>query len=217
MVAAALTPARPTVRPDLRPVRDVLRSLAGRGDFRAGVLVGILSIALFYYWLLTQVSDFGRLAEAISTEPIYRVGMGVLVPLSFTLFGLNVGVLVVLWRARLRLRAQAGTAFGATAGAFAAGCPLCGAYLLTLLGVTSGLAAMPFGGLELWILAVSVMGFSLYRSLRALQRCAGVQAEGSCAGLSVVRRRDVRLLSLLAGLMAAGLVAMLLVNEPLLQ
>lgn len=195
---------------------ETLRALTRRGDFLVGLAVGVLGLALVYYWLLTQVSNFGRLAEAIRTEPAYLAGIAVLLPVSFGLFGLNFAVLLILRRARLRLGTQAGTALGATAGALAVGCPLCGAYLLTLLGVTSGLAALPFGGLELWTLAAGVMGFTLFRSLGSLKQCAGSHRSASCSGLTNVKRRDVGLLVLLAALMALGLVVMVLVNEPFL-
>lgn len=193
-----------------------LRDLARRSDFLAAAALGMVGLSFGYYILLIQVSDLGRVADAISTEPAYLAGVAVLFPISLGLFGLNLGALVVLRRARMRLRAQAGTALGATTGALAAGCPVCGAYLLPLLGVTSGLAALPFGGLELWALTAGIMGFTLRRSLGALQGCAGDSPGSSCADLPAPRRKEVARLAVVAVLLAAGLMALVLVNEPAL-
>lgn len=194
-----------------------LRSLLGRADFLAALSVGVLVIATVYYWLLSRVSDFGRLTDSMSTEPAYLAGVLVLMPLSFGLFGLNFGVLLTLRRAKLRSRAQAGNAVGAATGALAAGCPLCGAYLLTLVGVSSGLAALPFGGLELWVAAAGVMGFTLSRSLAALRACSASQNVGACATVAPSRRRDVVGLMVAAALIASALALMVLMNEPALR
>ncbi|MBW3590478.1 MAG: hypothetical protein KY393_01280 [Actinobacteria bacterium] len=191
-----------------------LRSLLGRADFLAASLAGVLGLAAVYYGLLSRVSDFGRLADSMSTEPAYLAAVLTLMPLSFGLFGLNFGVLLTLRRAKLRSRAQAGNAVGAATGAFAAGCPLCGAYLLTLLGVSSGLAALPFGGLELWVAAAGVMAFTLSRSLAALRACSGSQDVGACATAAPSKRRDVVGLTVAAVLIASVLAWMVLVNEP---
>lgn len=200
------------LRDDVRVT--TLRFLLSRADFLAASLVGVLGLAAVYYWLLSRVSDFGRLAESMSTEPAYLAGVLTLMPLSFGLFGLNLGVLLTLRRAKLRSRAQAGNAVGAATGALAAGCPLCGAYLLTLLGVTSGLAALPFGGLELWAVAAGVMAFTLSRSLAALRACSASQDVGACATVAPSKRRDVVGLTVAAALIAGALVLMVLVNEP---
>ena len=56
---------------------------------------------------------------------------------------------------------------GVLAGAFASGCPVCGSLLLPLIGISGGLAAFPFRGLELKALAVSLMVISTYFVLKS--------------------------------------------------
>ncbi len=60
---------------------------------------------------------------------------------------------------------------GVLAGAFASGCPVCGSLLLPLIGISSGLAAFPFRGLELKALAVSLMVISTYFVLKSNGKC----------------------------------------------
>ena len=60
---------------------------------------------------------------------------------------------------------------GILTGAFASGCPVCGSLLLPLIGVSSGLTAFPFRGLELKALAVSLMATSTYFALKNNNKC----------------------------------------------
>lgn len=60
---------------------------------------------------------------------------------------------------------------GVLAGAFASGCPVCGSLLLPLIGVSGGLAAFPFKGLELKALALSLMIVSAYFAVKSNNKC----------------------------------------------
>jgi hypothetical protein len=60
---------------------------------------------------------------------------------------------------------------GVLAGAFASGCPVCGSLLLPLIGISGGLAAFPFRGLELKALAVSLMILSTYFVIKSNNKC----------------------------------------------
>jgi len=100
----------------------------------------------------------------------------------------------------------------------ATGCPLCGAYLLTLAGVTSGLGALPFGGLEVWLLAASLMALAFHRSLVALgRRCDPNDASGSCGAVPSTRANDVAGLLLVVVLLATVLVVLVLAHEPAMR
>lgn len=49
-------------------------------------------------------------------------------------------------------------------GAFAPGCAACGIGLASLLGVSAAtLSFLPFGGLELSIIAILIIGFAIYK------------------------------------------------------
>lgn len=110
--------------------------------------------------------------------------------------------------ARARERTSAGiTSAGAgLVGACAVGCRACGAYLFSLLGVGAGLAVLPFGGLELWVLASLLMAATLSRSWGRLD-AACLDGE-ACPKLPDVSRRQTRFgLAVIASLMV-GLIAL---------
>lgn len=94
------------------------------------------------------------------------------------LFGLNVSI--ILQRISMKVGvikesslSGSGTLTGALAGAFASGCPVCGSLLLPLIGISGGLTVFPFKGLELKVLAISLMVISTYFILKGNNKCNG--------------------------------------------
>ena len=88
------------------------------------------------------------------------------------LFGFNVSML--LHRIRMKNKAVKESSLagsGALAAAFASGCPVCGSLLLPLIGISGGLAAFPFRGLELKALALALMLVSTYFVLKSNNKC----------------------------------------------
>ena len=138
----------------------------------AGLVIGYL-----YYWLLTKVTtipmffsmakngDFGAYSY------LYAAIYWILTLSTIVSFGVSVAVLVWLWR-RSRLSKVAGGAntLGAFVGALGAACPVCGAFLLSLLGITGGVAIMPFQGLELNFVSLGLMMGSTVISSRKVKQ-----------------------------------------------
>ncbi len=88
------------------------------------------------------------------------------------LFGLNTSI--ILYKIRLKnkiIKDSSLSGSGILAGAFASGCPVCGSFLLPLIGISGGLAAFPLRGLELKALAVSLMLISTYFVLKNSNKC----------------------------------------------
>jgi hypothetical protein len=146
----------------------LLKLLLRRLDFIVWVGIGAAALAAIYYWLLLQVSTLETVIANFSQEPVYFIAVSVLMPLTLLLFGLNTGLAVLLFQASGRLNWSAGSLIGALVGGFGAACPLCGAFLLSLLGVTAGLAALPFAGLEFWGIATVMMGLAFQASMKRL-------------------------------------------------
>ena len=146
------------------------RQLRRRPDFIAAAATGMLVFALGYYLLLLQVTNVHTMIEKTSRHPAYLVLLSLLVPMSIVLFGLNFGLGTVLWRLRTGRANGSGPVVGAVLGSVGAAWPSCGAFLLSLIGVTAGLSVLPFAGLELWAAATAVMGYTVMRSLRSLDR-----------------------------------------------
>lgn len=194
------------------PVRELL----ARADFLLGMLVGILALASAYYWLLLQVSTLEVTYGNMAREPIYLALIIVLVPASMFLFGFNFALTALLFQINGSLRWMGGSLLGGITGGFGAGCPVCGALLLSLLGVAGGLTVLPFAGLEIWLASVAIMGVAASASLRGLSQkaCDRDTQTGACWRLPPVQARQLTLLALLAAALVANLYWMLRINEP---
>jgi hypothetical protein len=183
---------------------QVAASLWRRPDFVLAVPVGALALA--YYWLLLRVTTVHTMVSKLASQPLYLALLGGLVVIALVLFGLNFGLLGLLVRARAQVRGQGGSVVGIVIGTFGVGCPSCGAFLLSLVGVSAGVSALPFAGLELWFIACLIMAFTLWGSLRALHKgvCATSTSGQTCPALPPVSRRHVALLAVM-GLAVAGI------------
>jgi hypothetical protein len=186
--------------------RQVAASLWRRPDFVLAVPVGALALALVYYWLLLRVTTVHTMVSKLASQPLYLALLGGLVVIALVLFGCNLGLLGLLVRSRAQVRGQGGSVVGILIGGFGVGCPSCGAFLLSLLGVSAGVSALPFAGLELWVIACLIMAFTFWRSLRALSKgvCATPASGQTCPALLPVSRRHVALLAGV-GLAIAGM------------
>ena len=151
-----------------RSQRILLLTLMKRPDFILSGALGALLLVTAYYWLLLQGSRFSMLIDNIRIEPVYFTALKILVPTALILFGLNFGLSTFLFRAGAGVKSLGGSLLGGLAGGFGVGCPLCGAFLLSLVGVTVGLAALPFAGLEIWVASVAVMAFTARAALTRL-------------------------------------------------
>ncbi|MCI0556638.1 MAG: hypothetical protein L0287_37335 [Anaerolineae bacterium] len=157
--------------PSLKHSRHtLLLTIFKRPDFIFSALAGALLLATAYYWILLQASLFSMLIANISSQPVYFTALKILVPASLILFGLNFGLSTILFRAGSGMKSLGSSLLGGLVGGFGVGCPLCGAFLLSLIGVTAGLAALPFAGLEIWVATVAVMAVSLNRALVRLDK-----------------------------------------------
>lgn len=187
--------------------KDTPKNLFFRYDFILSSVVGALLLANVYYWLLLKVSNLTTVYSNIRYEPVYFWGVIILLPLTLLLFGVNFALAIFSFRAKLGVRTQGGTLLGALIGAFGASCPVCGAFLFSLIGVSTGLAVLPFGGLELWFVASLIMGITLWYSLKTLaQRCVGKDAHGkSCWVLPAVNKKFLLVLGIVAFLLILNL------------
>ena len=88
------------------------------------------------------------------------------------LFGFNVSIILQRINMKAKVAKESSlSGSGVLAGAFASGCPVCGSLLLPLIGISGGLAAFPFRGLELKALALSLMLVSTYFVLKNNNKC----------------------------------------------
>jgi hypothetical protein len=188
----------------------LFRTLIKRPDFILSGLAGGLVLATAYYVLLLQGSRLTMLIENIRTEPIYLALLIILASTSLLGFGLNFGLSAILIGAGAGTNFLARSVLGGLVGGFGVGCPLCGAFLLSLIGVGAGLAAFPFAGLEFWAGSSAIMILTLRTALIQLDRttCDPNSREIICWQLPAVKPGVILLFALLSLSLAINLVRM---------
>lgn len=90
-----------------------------------------------------------------------------------SLGGINIAMIAFkIKRARMMNSARSNTAafMGGAFSAFTPGCPACTAPLAVILGAVGGLSIFPMHGLELKLVSVGVLAFSIYWIARGLRR-----------------------------------------------
>src|SRR5438445_11579147 len=193
------------------PDLDARRSLWLRPDALTAGCTGAVLLLTAYYFLLTRVGSLHMVLSATSSRPFYFPLVMLLVAVACGLFGANFAVLNLLMLQRRRSALPLWSLSGASVGAFAAGCPACGALLLSVVGVGSGLSILPFAGLELWSLGNLIMGVTLWRSVRRLRRAACAVETPGCSDPQRLSATHVGMLAVL-GVAALVLLSMLLVS-----
>ena len=115
------------------------------------------------YILLSQSTSF-RIMAAQNTAA-FNWTLVALSVVTAVLFGLSLAMLLRIFSLRQAgTEATPSTLTGTLVAAVASGCPVCGAWLLPLFGIAGSLAVFPFQGLELRVLAILLLGYSILRS-----------------------------------------------------
>ncbi len=130
-------------------------------------LFASLVIGYLYYWLLYRVTTIPSMIQMTKDGEFGRYSYAYFVTYWITaiaiiiLFGISIAVLFWLWRHSI-LSKLAGSSggLGAFIGAFGASCPICGAFLLSLLGVSAGVSIFPLQGLEFNFLSLALIAGS---------------------------------------------------------
>ncbi|MBI2450650.1 MAG: hypothetical protein HYV47_03925 [Candidatus Nealsonbacteria bacterium] len=143
------------------------------------VAINALLIQYFIFLKSTTLAVF--LQSNIVTYNILSISSAILISI---LIGAAVSFLVYHLKLRQASKAGAGRSIlGGIFGAMSTGCPVCGTWVLSILGIGGGLAAFPFQGLELKGLGLFFVGWSVYSSAsaiynyeKALCGCSAVKA-----------------------------------------
>lgn len=159
-------------------------------NFLNGIFYGSIgltaSLALFlvFYWSLRLNASIANLITNFAKDlPFYFWPYVLLTLGTIVLFGLNASVFVYRWRRfgpPKIVKSQSSSAFGAVIGTLASACPICGSTLLSLIGISGGLTAFPFGGLELKVVSFLLMAFPLALMKRDLAKFEKMCTEGTC-------------------------------------
>lgn len=159
-------------------------------------VISSLTIAYLFYWLLYKVTtistmfqnakdgEFGQYSYA------YFATYWTTTLATIILFGISASILVWLWRRSLLSKVSTSSSgLGAFVGALGAACPICGAFLLSLLGVSAGVSIFPLQGLELKFLSLGLIAGS---TAFAASRVTKAIDCGECADISKDRSQVKR-------------------------
>lgn len=134
------------------------------------------SVLFVYYIIFLQTTTWSRFLD--TDIPLY-VWSQILLSLANAI---AIGIAMSMFLAVFEIKQKAGKATLLTAGsllfsAAATGCPVCGAFLLPLIGVSSSLAALPLGGIDVKILSLVVLLYTMYEYAKTLTGVCPVSKE----------------------------------------
>lgn len=137
---------------------------------------GIATIAgaglgTIYYFLTMSIMPI-HFDIALSHEPIHLVTSIILTGTISALGGINIALIAYkINRMKMinSVKTNSSAVLGGAFAAFTPGCPACTAPLAVILGAVGGLSIFPMQGLELKMISVGVLVFSIYWITRGLQ------------------------------------------------
>lgn len=156
----------------MKKLLTALQIIFSKGFYRNVVLAVSLVAAFVSWWLFYQTTTIPTFLENIQNGDFgpysYAYGITYIITtlLIIGLSGISVAAAVWLFKhSKLNnlKAASGGNLGGLVAGAFAMGCPVCGAFLLSAIGITGGLSIFPLQGLELKFLSLGLLaGSTIY-------------------------------------------------------
>ncbi len=175
-------------------------------------LIGIVASLAFFlvlYWGLRLNSSIDMLILSTYDRPLYFWPYVSLTIVAIILFGLNAALMAYrirkwgLPKFRGNIKEQGATGIGSLVGFVASACPMCGSTVLAALGIAGGLAAFPFGGLELKALSVVLLALPTWLLLRDMRTLRQQCEAGTCPAPKdpSFKEKDRPLLPALLGLL----------------
>ena len=134
-----------------------------------------LNLLAVYYFIFSRTTTFKVFFDSNSAfYSWFSIISSVLISLL-----LSVVLTFLIWQLRqktLKTPVHASNSLiSAFLGAVSTGCPVCGAYLASLLGIAGGLFSFPFQGLEIKVISLGLLGLALFSSAKRIsQKTAGV-------------------------------------------
>ena len=141
---------------------------------RYAIIASIAAVGLGMIYLVLTMSLLPVHVNAVAQDhgSYIAVSVGLTVAIA-SLGGINIAMIAFKIKRMKMMRSagSTGTAFlGGAFSAFTPGCPACTAPLAVVLGAVGGLSILPMHGLELKLISVGVLIFSVYWVARGLQR-----------------------------------------------
>ncbi|MEC7710701.1 MAG: hypothetical protein VX587_00115 [Thermoproteota archaeon] len=145
-------------------VKDILK----QKTFAMIAVISGLVLGTAYYFLTLEMA-LSHMTTEIELMPLYMTGSISLTAIVAVLAGINIALVAYnIKTQRTRNMKKNGTSaiLGGALTAFTPGCPACTTSLSAVLGIVGGLAIFPLQGLELKLISVAALTFSIWWAMR---------------------------------------------------
>ena len=150
-------------------IKDILRQ---RTFGTIGVISG-LSMGILYYYLTLEMG-ITHMTTEIELLPTYMVASIALTAVVAILAGINIALVAynIKTQRDKNVKNGASAIFGGALTAFTPGCPACTTSLSAVLGIVGGLAIFPLQGLELKLISIGALIFSIWWAMRNINNAS---------------------------------------------
>ena len=145
-------------------IKDILK----QKTFSVIAIISGLSLGIMYYFLTLEMA-LSHMSAEIELMPLYMAGSISLTVIVAVLAGINIALVAYnIKTQRTRNMKKNGTSaiLGGALTAFTPGCPACTTSLSAVLGIVGGLAIFPLQGLELKLISIAALTFSIWWAMR---------------------------------------------------
>jgi len=145
-------------------IKDVLK----QKTFGTVAIISGISLGILYYFLTLEMALTHFSAE-IELLPFYMAASIGLTGIVAVLAGINIALVAYnIKTQRNKNMKKSGTSavLGGALTAFTPGCPACTTSLSAVLGIIGGLAIFPLQGLELKLVSIGALTFSIWWAMR---------------------------------------------------
>jgi len=144
-------------------IKDVLKQ---KPFGMIGIISGI-SLGILYYFLTLEMA-LTHMTTEIELLPMYMTASITLTVIVAILAGINIALVAYNIKTQRNKNMKNGTSaiLGGALTAFTPGCPACTTSLSAVLGIVGGLAIFPLQGLELKLVSIGALTFSIWWAMR---------------------------------------------------
>jgi len=144
-------------------IKDVLKQ---KPFGMIGIISGI-SLGTLYYFLTLEMA-LTHMTTEMELLPMYMTASITLTVIVAVLAGINIALVAYNIKTQRNKNIKNGTSaiLGGALTAFTPGCPACTTSLSAVLGIVGGLAIFPLQGLELKLVSIGALTFSIWWAMR---------------------------------------------------
>ena len=151
-------------------IKDVLKQKTfGLIAIISGVILGV------GYYFLTLEMALTHMSAEIELLPMYITASITLTAIVAVLAGINIALVAYNIKTQRSMNMKkngTGAILGGALTAFTPGCPACTTSLSAVLGIVGGLAIFPLQGLELKLVSIAALTFSIWWAMRNINNAS---------------------------------------------